>query len=467
MSAAAFVERLFRLPGDCRAGTTHLLAQAAAMHGRLLSSAPAGRPNGREDPLPALVGYLKGQAAAADKRRLLDDPLLVEALHALASASPTLTQWDDAVAARPGGVDSTASLALGRAKLGNLALAVLLRERPAWQGEVELSTDGFGSLRFPFCDWSVWLLSQHGDVNDALAEQAVVVSLDAHEARWRLADEVNAPFLVLSRSDMRRMMLEDDPRLDARSIQFPHANVRPRLQFAAALGTSGIHYDPIAAPNGSCPPGGHSAITGAIVGAVLDSIHANAPAIYRQLCAYVRTIRGFELPAAGGGLLESYSTPLTPGVIGFNVSYTDEHEPLLSPFCFTWLGHELGHTMHYLIDDAAWLHGEAFVSNALDATPRIARYGRALPVRTLFQVPYVHLYEWALLMDFMVRRFSGLPWSVGDGAVTFGDELSAEIAEAFDLIGRHARLTTLGKAALAHLRRLAALTSARWQRVAA
>src|SRR5262245_22041679 len=88
MSAAAFVERLFRLPGDCRAGTTHLLAQAAAMHGRLCSAAPSGRPNGREDPLPALLGYLKGQAAAADKRRLLDDPLLVEALHALASASP-------------------------------------------------------------------------------------------------------------------------------------------------------------------------------------------------------------------------------------------------------------------------------------------------------------------------------------------------------------------------------------------
>ena len=48
-------------------------------------------------------------------------------------------------------------------------------------------------------------------------------------------------------------------------------------------------------------------------------------------------------------------------------------------------------------------------SSASDTIGPIARYGRPLAVRTLFQVPYVHLYEWALVLidasDVIVHLF--------------------------------------------------------------
>ena len=67
----------------------------------------------------------------------------------------------------------------------------------------------------------------------------------------------------------------------------------------------------------------------------------------------------------------------------------------INALCFTWFGHELGHTKDYLIDTILYREGVALLRNAADWTPSIPRYGHALSVRTLFQVPYVHLYEWA------------------------------------------------------------------------
>src|SRR5262249_37449877 len=90
-------------------------------------------------------------------------------------------------------------------------------------------------------------------------------------------------------------------------------------------------------------------------------------------------------------------------------------------------------------------------------------YGRSLTVRTLFQVPYVHLYEWVLLMDFLEADFRGLPWRVPGDATAVGDDLAAEIEEAFALIEERARLTPLGAAALRHFREMYALASARWR----
>ena len=199
--------------------------------------------------------------------------------------------------------------------------------------------------------------------------------------------------------------------------------------------------------------------------ALVDAIELNAPQIHTQLCQCIRTIQGFEVLPCAKGHLASFSVATCPGVMGFNVEYTSRDEPQLSPYCFMWLGHELGHTLHYLIDDVAYLHGWRFLENPGDTTPMIPRYGRGLPVRTLFQVPYVHLFEWWLLMRFQEGGFAGLPWQMGDDAVAIGDDLCDEISEAFELIHQYARLTATGQAVLARLAELVADAHSHWRRL--
>ena len=93
------------------------------------------------------------------------------------------------------------------------------------------------------------------------------------------------------------------------------------------------------------------------------------------------------------------------------------------------------------------------------------RYGRSLAVRTLFQIPYVHLYEWTLLMDFRAAGFRGLPWRLRlpSEARAVGEDLAAEIQEGFGLIRGSVRLTPAGAAALAHFQDLYARAAARWR----
>ena len=121
-------------------------------------------------------------------------------------------------------------------------------------------------------------------------------------------------------------------------------------------------------------------------------------------------MRGWELPAAGYGTIQSFSDPTLPRVMAINISYGPGDEPRLCPFCFTWLGHELGHTKSYLIETILHVRGESLTTNQSDYTDVLPRYGRALSLRTVLQVPYTHLYEWTLLMDFVEGAFAGLPW---------------------------------------------------------
>jgi hypothetical protein len=130
-----------------------------------------------------------------------------------------------------------------------------------------------------------------------------------------------------------------------------------------------------------------------------------------------------------------------------------------------WLGHELGHTLNYLIDDVAYTHGWRFLENPLESTPLVPRYGRSLYVRTLFQVPYVHLFEWWLLMLFHERGFDGLPWHAFDDTLAVGEDVKREIDEAFDLIDQHARLTAMGRAVVVRLRELVGEADAHWRRL--
>ena len=194
-----------------------------------------------------------------------------------------------------------------------------------------------------------------------------------------------------------------------------------------------------------------------------EMFRRNSPAVYREFRSYIHAVRAFEFPTSALGVVGAFSDPTVPGIMSINVPYTPADEPRLDPFCFTWFGHELGHTKDYLIDTILYNEGLVLLRNAAERTDPIPRYGRSLSVQTLFQVPYVHLYEWALLMDFWDAGFQGLPWGVTADVTSVGEDLAAEIREAFALIENRAQLTPAGEAALDHFREFFAAAQARWR----
>jgi hypothetical protein len=311
-----------------------------------------------------------------------------------------------------------------------------------------------GRVGFPFCDWTLALRNTAGDL---LANRIVRLALTADVATWRLAEQAELPFLVTSRADCVRMLVANGAPVDGDRFTTPVGRVRPRFQQACHFARSAIRYDPV----GFLP--GHAGLTGGLVGRMLAAIRKNSPAVHRELARLMHTVRGFEYPPAAAGHGASFSDPTLPGVMGVGLSYSPRNEPCLDPFCFTWFGHELGHTKDYLCDSVLYGQGQALVRNPADTTGPIARYGRPLVVRTLIQVPYVHLYEWALVMDFWEGGFRGLPWPAPAGAAAVGDDLAAEIKEAFALIRERAQLTPLGEAALRHFRELYGMALARWR----
>jgi hypothetical protein len=454
--AATFIRRLFGTPGSPDVDTVDLLDLAADAHAGLLS-----RSNGRADPviersLVPIREFLAGPARAADKRRLLCHPLLIEGLHALTPFCGDLRRWHDNVTAAAPVERSPADSAVEatKASLGNVALVARLQRHRYWCGEHGLCTDVLGRIGFPFSDWSLTLHTHRGEF---LANEAVTLTLDHGRASWKLGAD-DTPFLVTSRADCLRMILGNDDTLERERLTFPNPHVRPRLQFANRLGRSPIRYDPV----GFRDHPAHAGLTGGVIRSLLVAIRRNSPAVYRELCTFTRTIRGFEFPRSESGVVDSFSDPTIPGVIGISIPYTPQDELCLDLFCFTWFGHEMGHTKDYLCDSILHAQGEKLVCNAAERTDVIPRYGRSLTMRTVFQVPYVHLYEFALFMDFWQAGFRGLPWDVGDAAA-LGDDLSAEIAEAFTLIDEWARLTPLGEVALAHFRDLFVAAQKRWQ----
>src|SRR5262245_32605299 len=453
IQAAALAGRLFSAPG-CRPGHTKALLEAAAFaHANLLVRAGLQGDAAVDRSIAPILAFLGRSPPARARRGLLCHPLFLEGLHSLAPFCPELRRWHDSVTTSSA-PDPTASAA--KASLGNVALAIRLRSDPHWQGDQELCTDVLGRIGFPFCNWSLTLRTEH---HEFVATRAVKLSLRRGTACWRLADADEPPFLIMPRADCLRMIVGNSDRLERRRLRFAHPRVRPRLQWASPLRPAKTSYDPITLPEQQ----NHAALTGGLVEHLFNAIRGNAPAIYRELRAFMHTIRGFELPNSAYGVIASFSDPTLPGVMGFNVTYTPDHQPCLDPLCFTWFGHELGHTKDYLIDNILYVRGQGFLQNPAAQTGIIPRYGRSLSVRTLFQVPYVHLYEWALLMDFWERNFRGLPWPVAVDAAAVGEDLAAEIEEAFALIEERAQVTRLGLAALRHFRGLFMLARLRWR----
>jgi len=389
---------------------------------------------------------------------MLEHPLLAQALHALAGRTPALGLWNEQATTAHA---EPISYRTACAKFGNVAIVPLLKSNPRWQGDVELCTDQYGTLRFPFSDWGVTLYRQQSDDLDPISDHPITCHISDNRVTLRLPDDRLLPALAMSRDTFLRMLLQNDSRIDIEVFEFPHPTIRPRLIYAKRLGRSSIRYEPV----GFTSRSDRACLTGTIVERLVEAIRLNSPAIYSELCDHVRTIRGFELPSCRYGLLGSFSKPTIPGEMGFNIPYTKEDQPQLDPFCFTWIGHELGHTRHYLIDDVAYLHGWRFVENPTDVSDMLPRYGRQLAMRTLFQVPYVHLYEWVLLMDFLEARFRGLPWNVAINAIEAGEEVRREIFEAFDIVRGSAKLTPLGRAVMAHMRCLVSLADSRWEQM--
>lgn len=467
-SPAAQMHRLFGVPGSTPTQTGELLARVAAVHAALLDGASAGGGSG-QPALAPILAFLRGPAAAADKRRLLCHPLLIEGLHGLAGSSAAVRSWHDCVAAPPAHRDAApggsavcnqvdAAPLAAPPCLGNVALVCLLRADRAWQGKHTLCTDVMGRIGFPFSDWSLTL---HADRDDFLAFQTIEVSLDDSVARWRLANSRDGPFLIMSRDDCLRMILDNADPVDRGQLHFPHGHLKPRLQCARPIGHSHIRYDAV----GFRDFGTHAGMTGGLVERLLAALHRNAPAVYCDFQLFMHAVRGFEFPPSDYGIVGSFSDPTIPGVMNINIPYTSRHAPRLDPFCFTWFGHELAHTKDYLIETILYGEGRTLVLNPSERTDSIPRYGRPLAVRTVFQIPYVHLYEWALLTDFWDAGFRGLPWRVDGDVEAVGEDLAAEIEEAFALIDRWALLTPAGTAALGYFRELFELAQARWRLV--
>jgi hypothetical protein len=453
--AAILVRSLFGPPGRPAADPKGLLGKAAASLADLLIRAGIHHDLALVRSLAPIRAFLSGPAPPAEKRRLLCHPLFIEGLHSLAPFSAELQRWHESVAAAtPAGSVNPAI----KASLGNVALVLLLRADRHWRGEHDLCTDVLGRIGFPFSDWSLALKTAGGE---CLASRAVSVRLDHAQASWRLGEPGETPFLVMPRGDCLRMVVDNEDPLDPTRLKYPNAGVKPRLQRASLLGHSKIRYDPVGFQDFQA----HAGLTGGLVRRLLAAIRRDAPAIYHELCTFMHTIRGFEFPPSDNGTVASFSDPTLPGVMGINVSYTPQHEPRLDPFCFTWIGHELGHTKDYLNDYILYSRGQALVRNPAERVGPVPRYGRALAVRTIMQIPYVHLYEWALLMDFWDAGFRGLPWRVSGDMGALGDDLAAEIEEAFALIEGRACLTPLGVAALGHFRELFAQALTRWRSV--
>jgi hypothetical protein len=450
-TTAALVRKLFALPGTTAINALDLQEQAACVHADLLERACAHA----DAPLAPLRTFVHDRASRTSRRPLLCHPLFIEGLHALAPACPELRRWHESVAADHPLPALDEDDPAARASLGHVALICRLRTERRLEGEQTLCTDCLGRLSFPFSDWSMTLYT---DADGWLGGQVVHLVLHRDRACWRLAGNGD-PFLILPCAACRCLLLgRGDPRAGER-WECPLPRVRPRWQCACRLGHGAMRYDPV----GFQDVPAHAGLTGGLVQRLLGAIRHHSPAIYRELRAFLYTIRGFEFPTSPLGVVGSFSDPTLPGVMGINVPYTPQHDPCLEPFCFTWFGHELAHTKNYLSDTI--LHGcrVKLLRNPGELTDLVPRYNRPLAVRTLFQIPYTHLYEWTMLMDFREGGFRGLPWPVPRNITAVGESFEAEIAEAFALIEEHAQLTSLGAVALRHFHDLFASVQRRWR----
>ncbi len=450
-----FVARVFSMPGDpasCKLDL-HPLA-ARAMQSLILRATQAE--SCRAGPLSQLTELLD-RLPTRDAQRWLTHPLFFSSLHGLSPLNPVLDDWHQRVAT-PNMADILPADSPQQCTLGNLLLPLLLRDDPEWCGELTLRSDELGRVRFPRSNWSIALYDLHAGDEAVMAVEPIQLRVTARQAAFVLTSRSVQPVMTMPRRELMSIVIGLGDGIDVSRFELFNSEVGMSFQLAAQLGNAETRYDPICFMDVE----GHAGCTGAIIAEVLKTIDHHSPTIHHEFEHYIQTIRGFELLRSRDGVVGSFSDPTLPGVMNVNIGYSKNHEPCLSPFCFTWFGHELGHTKNYLIDTIAYEHGCTFVTNHRDESPQIPRYGRALRVRTLIQIPYVHLYEWTMLMDFCVAGLDRLPWEVNEDPIAFGDSIHEEIKESLVLIRDLAQLTSVGESLLTRMIGLIQLASQQW-----
>lgn len=455
--------RLFSTPGRPETGTSSILRRAAAAHADLLAAAFSAVDLRRVPSLMLIAALLPHEPAV--RQRLLCHPVFIEGLHELAPECPAVRTWQQCVVTPPNTSEPPGATAADAHRpgrlLGNAALALLLRSGSAPHGRYWLRSDCFGQVRFPLSDWSLSLRCGGGE-GACLSDAPILLRLEGRQALWSTGDQGERPFLQMPCDLLQRLVGRNDGEVRGARLRSLDPLLRSEWQWTAPLCAAGARFLPI---HGS-RPASHATLCGGILKMLHDVVRGCSPSVHQEFCRYTELVLGFELPGAAGGVVQSFSEPTRPGVMGFNVPFTADDQPLLCPFCFTWLGHEMAHTKMYLAGSIGWREGWSFLHNSGQWTGVLPRYGRALSVRTLFQIPYTHLYEWVLLMD--VWNAGQMPLlSANADPLTFGNDLRQEILEAFGLIDTLAELTRRGRAAVCHFRRMFEEADARWQQLCA
>jgi len=457
------VSQLFRRPGLAHSGSRQLLTRAATAHATLLRRAAVDSTD-RDDAaglLPAaLLSLIEREPNRGLRRQFLLDPAFIEGLHAAAGLSPSLAAWHTQIAEPSIATVFPASTREHAHRLGNSILALAMRANPNWQGTIALRTDLYGRLRFPLSDWTIELGRFDKQPNAVLADEVVTATLARRDVRFAAGCGSDHDLLIIPRSDWLRMIVGNDAAIDGRGISYEQSGVSARLHFAGKIPGWHVRYEPIAFTDA-----GHAGLTGGLAAAILNAIRRNSASIASEFDGILASVRGWEIPPAAYGMIQSFSDPTLPRVMGLNVSYAAGDEPQIDPFCFTWFGHELGHTKSYLIETILHVQELSLTTIHGAYTDFVERYSRRLPIRTLLQIPYTHLYEWALLTDAVEKGFADLPWTITADPLAFGEDLYAEIEEAFDLISRDVEPTACGHAVLARLWALSKEVLARWQQV--
>lgn len=453
------VAELYRLPGACSVASRGILARSARVHEDLLNLAARlpGRAGGRVAAEIAL--RLQSPKFRYDRQEWLNEPLFIAGLHFLSSESRALRRWHQAVAAFSLLDIAPRITTASRSPLGNILLALRLRASPDWSGNVVLMTDAFGRIEFPACDWILKLVSLCSGAPIVLAHHPVIVVVDRRRVHWCV--QSGDPFLEMPRESFTDMLVDNAENIDARQFRHSECGLHPEIHRRARIPGSSTRYDAVHFEDFAA----HSPVVGGVVAAVLASLEKCSPEIHQEFGSHIRTVRGFELPETSAGIVRTFSDPSLPGVMSINIPFTPRHEPRFSPLCFTWFGHELGHSKSYLIDTIAYAAGIEFLMNGRHSSGFIPRYGRSLRVRTLLQIPYTHLYEWVLLAEFLERDDGGLPWPISEDPMTLGNELRCEIEDAFELIERTAQLTPAGTELVSHLQNLFCRVRNRWDSI--
>ena len=90
-----------------------------------------------------------------------------------------------------------------------MVAAVLLRQWRDWCGHVELATDDYGRIHFPFCDWVLVFVNENSTGRNLFSHRTINLNVDEHEARWSLPDRTFPPLVCMPRRLFDAMFIDN------------------------------------------------------------------------------------------------------------------------------------------------------------------------------------------------------------------------------------------------------------------